>query len=385
MATKYRIIHMVFLKLGLVFFMLLAIGCTGKEKPVAKQAVTSVAVEKQSDFFIDSTAVTTFLKTIKVTDSVKSQAYLFYKQRNFRFAWASASGFKISATNFYTQIHNDSKFFGDDNLINSLLDSLIINAKTSGSSSFNSALNAQPLELLATTTFLKYALKMYGGISQQSKNLEWHIPRKPKNYIEFLNALSASAGEIPKEPVSTQYSQLKKVLVRYQQLQVQGGFPVINSQRLTFAVGDTNACLVQVKAHLLLTGDMAVKDTSSVFDSTLAKALMHYQARMGLTKNGKLNSATLAQLNKPIGIYIKQILVNLERLRWLPATMESSFLLVNIPEYKLHVVADGKQLWATNVVVGKAAKRTTIFKDDVSEIILNPYWNVPSSLSLIHI
>ncbi len=55
--------------------------------------------------------------------------------------------------------------------------------------------------------------------------------------------------------------------------------------------------------------------------------------------------------------------------------------MVNIPEYKLHIIAEGKQLWETNVVVGKAAKRTTIFRDNVSKIILNPYWNVPASIT----
>ena len=32
-------------------------------------------------------------------------------------------------------------------------------------------------------------------------------------------------------------------------------------------------------------------------------------------------------------------------------------------------------------MVGKAVRPTSIFRDDVSQIILNPYWNVPSSIA----
>jgi murein L,D-transpeptidase YcbB/YkuD len=54
--------------------------------------------------------------------------------------------------------------------------------------------------------------------------------------------------------------------------------------------------------------------------------------------------------------------------------------LVNIPEYKLHIFKDKKILWETNVVVGKEAKQTTIFKGHISRIMLNPYWNIPNSI-----
>lgn len=74
------------------------------------------------------------------------------------------------------------------------------------------------------------------------------------------------------------------------------------------------------------------------------------------------------------------MLVNLERLRWIPIEIENDYLLINIPEYKLHIFQNKKQLWETNVVVGKTAKQTTIFKGNISRIILNPYWNVPNSI-----
>ncbi len=317
----YKIVNVFFLKLWLLFFILLSIDCNGYQKPIAKQTSATNAIVKLSNFFTDSAAITSFFKSSKATDSIKHQVYLFYKQRGYRFAWVSINGLNKAATNFYTQIHDDSKYFNDNKLISHLLDALITNANTSGSSSFTTAAKAQQIELLATTTFLNYAFKMYGGITNPTKNLEWHITRLPKDYLAFFNALSTSQNEIPQEPVSYQYSQLKMALLRYHLLQAKGGFPIVKNNQLAFSVGDTNACLVQVKQHLLLSGDMVINDTSDAFSNTLLAAVRHYQARMGLAITGKLTSTTIAYLNKPIQQYIRQILVNLERLRWLPATM----------------------------------------------------------------
>ena len=73
---------------------------------------------------------------------------------------------------------------------------------------------------------------------------------------------------------------------------------------------------------------------------------------MGLIVNGKLNKATIQQLNITPAKRIQQILINLERLRWMPAATDSNYIIINIPEYKMHVLKNGKQLFDMNVIVG---------------------------------
>lgn len=46
---------------------------------------------------------------------------------------------------------------------------------------------------------------------------------------------------------------------------------------------------------------------------------------------------TSAELNTPIQERVKKIMINLERLRWLPEESPANYLLVNIPEFRLHV------------------------------------------------
>ncbi|MBC7651657.1 MAG: L,D-transpeptidase family protein [Deinococcales bacterium] len=126
---------------------------------------------------------------------------------------------------------------------------------------------------------------------------------------------------------------------------------------------------------------MIVDDHSFVFTEALMVAVKSFQRRMGLSDNGNLDLATIKEMNTYIDIRINQIMVNMERLRWVPVEIEKDYLLVNIPEFKLHVFENNKQVWAINVVVGKAVKQTSIFRDNVSKIILNPYWNVPPSIT----
>lgn len=70
----------------------------------------------------------------------------------------------------------------------------------------------------------------------------------------------------------------------------------------------------------------------------------------------------------------------MERLRWVPDEIEPNTLLVNIPEFKLHVFDNGVQSWMCNVVVGKEATKTSIFKGNLSYVVLNPYWVVTNNI-----
>ncbi len=74
------------------------------------------------------------------------------------------------------------------------------------------------------------------------------------------------------------------------------------------------------------------------------------------------------------------MLINLERMRWIPQQPPGNLLLVNIPEFRLHVFDSGKKQFSMNVVVGKEGHNTVIFTDQLKYVVFSPYWNVPSSI-----
>ncbi len=356
-------------------------SCNKNKKP-NKSADESVYSSKNyTDLVLDSTIVSTFLASSPFSDSLKSEVNQFYIRRNYQFGWFNQQGITCAAPNLYAQLQNYNRDFADSSLQNARLNNLTT-AVVVDEKKFLSQKNlAQELELLLTTTFFKYSQKVYSGTTKSPRNLDWFIPRKKKNYQILLDSLVSSAFcEKIQEPLNVYYIRLKEQLRQYRIIQKKGGLPAVVTDEKLLAVGDSNLCLINAKKHLFLTGDLKANDNSIYFTDSLKVAVQNFQHRMGLVENGKLNTATLKELNRPIDFRIKQIMVNLERLRWIPVEMEKDYLLINIPEFRLHVFENGKLAWAMNVVVGKTVHQTTIFRGDLSKIVLNPYWGIPTSI-----
>jgi murein L,D-transpeptidase YcbB/YkuD len=85
-------------------------------------------------------------------------------------------------------------------------------------------------------------------------------------------------------------------------------------------------------------------------------------------------------MNRPIEQRIRQMLINMERIRWVPAEPTMDYLLVNIPEFRLHVFEKGNYQWSMNIVVGSTSHNTVIFTGTLKYVVFSPYWNVPPSI-----
>jgi murein L,D-transpeptidase YcbB/YkuD len=108
--------------------------------------------------------------------------------------------------------------------------------------------------------------------------------------------------------------------------------------------------------------------------------LKAFQSAQGLKPDGALGAETVKLLNVPVDQRIKQIILNMERWRWIPKSFEEDYLIVNIPEYRLRVYEKGREQLSMNVIVGKTMNSTPIFSDKMENVVLAPYWNVPASI-----
>jgi murein L,D-transpeptidase YcbB/YkuD len=117
------------------------------------------------------------------------------------------------------------------------------------------------------------------------------------------------------------------------------------------------------------------------YDKELADTIAKFQKEHRIAATGQLNQATLEAINGPKREKTEDIIVaNLERWRWVPRDLGKSYVMVNIPDYTLRVVHDGKLLWKTKVVVGQPGKPTPLLSADMKYITVNPTWNVPPSI-----
>jgi murein L,D-transpeptidase YcbB/YkuD len=123
-------------------------------------------------------------------------------------------------------------------------------------------------------------------------------------------------------------------------------------------------------------------DSGTTYDKALAEAVKKFQQEHKIAATGTLTAATVDALNGRQPNQATDIIIaNMERWRWMPHDLGSTYVIVNLPEFMLRVIHDGKQVWMTKVVDGKPATPTPIMSADMKYITVNPTWNVPDSIA----
>ena len=74
------------------------------------------------------------------------------------------------------------------------------------------------------------------------------------------------------------------------------------------------------------------------------------------------------------------LIVNMERWRWLPPELGGDHIFVNLPEFNLKLIRHGEVVHTTRTVVGKPDTPTPIFSAAINSLIVNPSWHVPESI-----
>jgi murein L,D-transpeptidase YcbB/YkuD len=140
-------------------------------------------------------------------------------------------------------------------------------------------------------------------------------------------------------------------------------------------LGTKDARVPALRERLGLSGDGAI------YDKTLADAVKNFQQEHGQKPTGLLTQATLDTLNGRDADRIADIIVaNLERWRWMPHDLGSTYVIVNLPDFTLRVIDNGKLDWTTKIVDGKPSTPTPIMSAEMKTITVNPTWNVPPSI-----
>jgi murein L,D-transpeptidase YcbB/YkuD len=242
------------------------------------------------------------------------------------------------------------------------------------------------LELRFTGLFLEYGGDLAAGRHDPRRvEREWYI-RTPQPVIDSLLA-QALAGDTFEEmraglvPEQEEYRALADALRRYRAIDSAGGWPAIPDGTAP-RVGAADPRVPLLRQRLAITGDLAGGGrTDSIFDAELAAAVARAQARHGLEVDSTLGRRTLAALNVPVEDRIRQIELNLERMRWLPRSLGERHILVNIPNYYLHAYDSGRRVLDMKVVVGEEYRSATpVFSDSMDHVVFRPYWNIPESI-----
>ena len=131
------------------------------------------------------------------------------------------------------------------------------------------------------------------------------------------------------------------------------------------------------KIFNLLLGTELIEDT--IYTDAFEAALLEYQRRHGLTVDGDIGPQTKRTLKISLHKIIQKVKKNLEIER-ISLSKGSNYVLVNIPEFKMHYYENFQPILNMKVVVGKKKQRTPVFSRKMKYIVKNPRWNVPDNI-----
>jgi murein L,D-transpeptidase YcbB/YkuD len=143
--------------------------------------------------------------------------------------------------------------------------------------------------------------------------------------------------------------------------------------------GMSDERVVNLRRRLDIPGDK----NNRLYDDAVVAAVKQFQENSDLGADGLLGPQTVRAMNghqRRSADVVATIIANMERWRWLPHHLGNPYVMVNIPDYTLRVVNDGKTVWHTKIIVGKPNLRTPLTSAEMKYITVNPTWNVPPSI-----
>ncbi len=200
-------------------------------------------------------------------------------------------------------------------------------------------------------------------------------PSAPADVLANLaGANEITAALAAYEPRAPGYQALKTKLAELRTAANGGRAPISEGPVLT--VGMEDARVPQLRERLGMTGE------GQIFDKSLAEAVKKFQRDNNLKATGTLTAATVDQLNGGHSHrLIDVVIANMERWRWMPHDLGDTYVIVNLPDYMLYVMRNGRQVWATKIVVGKPETPTPIMTAEMKSITINPTWNIPDTIA----
>src|SRR5215472_7399426 len=235
-------------------------------------------------------------------------------------------------------------------------------------------------EIILTEAVITYAHHASVGRvhwSRVSADIEYAIPAaEPGDVLAALASASDIAATLDSyEPQTPGYRALKAKLADIRSGKIDKGKPPI-AKGPVLKVGMQDERVPELRERLGVAGN------GNTYDKPLVDAVKKFQEQHDLVGSGMLSVGTVEALNgrtQPDRV-TEVIIANMERWRWMPHHFPDTYVIVNLPDFTLRVMHDGKQAWMTRIVIGKPEMPTPIMTADMKFITINPTWNVPPSI-----
>lgn len=350
-------------------------------KKITNRDYSITKANSYSDLFLDSVAMEKHIAEKGLDEKVARRVRSFYNARNYGFAWFTSTGLTEQARAFWN-LHDYVTTYDKDTSLRDKALQKRMDALTAEEELKGSVADFAQTELTLTQHFIRYVQNNFEKGYVKRKEMERFIPYKKQDALATADSLLNKKHKDDKyfEDVNKPYGLLKQKLQRYYDVAKAGGWSTVPSAKAALKTGSRSPAVAAVKKRLQLTGEMPGTDTSQLYDDTLANAVRLFQKSLGYTPTGEVNAQLVKDMNVPVQQRLAQILVNMDRTRWMPQEPQGQLIMVNIPEFVLHIYENGQKALDMPVVVGKEGHNTVSFSGDLSTVVFSPYWNVPASI-----
>ncbi|HWA60992.1 MAG TPA: L,D-transpeptidase family protein, partial [Caulobacteraceae bacterium] len=223
-----------------------------------------------------------------------------------------------------------------------------------------------------------------GRIDPASVSHEWALRQDYDARADYGAARAAgtvAAWARALAPDSVTYQRFAAARARYAAIVADGGWAPIGAGK-DLKIGDDDPRIAALRVRLAVEGyAVAASDTPTVLDEALSKTLTAFQTAHGIKATGKLDAATVKELDVPADVRLAVIDLNLERERWLPRPLPADRIEVDIGGQVATVYQAGQVVLDMRIIVGQPTKRTPSFASHVTAVVFNPPWVVPSSIA----
>ncbi len=248
----------------------------------------------------------------------------------------------------------------------------------------SSAEDAARADIALTAAALAYAREAWGG-QVAPRTVSTYITAAPPAFdaaaalATITQAADVTAALDAFNPPHPQFQALRKLLAAKRAEQ---GVAASHAEILAgplLAPGASDPRVPALRARLGVSG--APDDMT--YDEALADAVSAFQKSQKIGASGLVNRETLRALNAPRRRDPSALIaLNMERWRWLPRDLGAKHVFVDIAAQEVHVVENGASVHDTRVIVGKPQNQTPIFSSAIDHLVVNPYWNVPASITV---
>ncbi|MDD3723099.1 MAG: L,D-transpeptidase family protein [Lutibacter sp.] len=239
-------------------------------------------------------------------------------------------------------------------------------------------------DILLTENLSFYVQKVSKGSLNPSKLYSnWELK---ENEIDFkallLNFQKKDSFDYAVNSASPNHLVYKRLKVA---LKIINALPKDNLKKIEIknkiVLNDSNEAMIEIKKKLMYWKDLKSLDSiTPIYDEDTELAVKKFQIRHGLGVDGVIGGGTVQALNFTKEDRKKQIIANMERWRWFPRIFEPEYLIINIPDYSLHVVKNSDTIRVHRVIIGKPARKTPVLSSKLTHIIFNPTWTVPPTI-----